>query len=607
MNLSSLFGARRRPASRRVPLSLECLEDRVVPALLEVVPNVVANGSTAFPTLSQALAKAHSGDTIQIELGSAPGSATVSVDNLTIQGNGPLGGAGALQASGTMVASLTLAANNTTVSNLFLGGATIGAGKTGERISNSIFSGSGGGVSQTYSSGAATTTNGNNTLSGNLFLAGATVQLGNTVGSNNNTASNDTIANNLFLNSAAPAVFVANESSGLTIANNRIEYTSPSGGSAILTVVDSVGTITGNVLHANGLNFAGLAIDDVSGDARTTNLTVSNNVITSSRIGIDVRHVSTTNAFNVSLTGNSLAGSPVGLALTGNGAGGNHDYGTIDVSGNDFRGYTGTSGNFAIQATDSAKNTTAVPAQGNTFGVANPQSAVSTANAPGTTIDTSTALSGGPASLAAMFEALGGGAPTAAQHSSFDGASALQQALAAVRSTQAAKALVDGLYVSLLGRAPSAGEDQAWVNAVVGGMNEEQVIVGFLSSGEYYERVSQGSASPNGAWVQSLYVNLLGRQGSTAEVNGWVSYLNASGSAGLAVATQAFVNSVEFRGAQLRVMYGSNTASLIPTPDLLKRAAPVSAGEVSGWANSGLDLLTMTAYLLSSGEFAANG
>ena len=84
----------------RARLSLELLEGRLVPSTFFVVPALSANGLNSFATLQQALGPAKAGDTIQIEPGSQPGDATVTLNNLTIKAD-PQFGNTALQNSGT--------------------------------------------------------------------------------------------------------------------------------------------------------------------------------------------------------------------------------------------------------------------------------------------------------------------------------------------------------------------------------------------------------------------------------------------------------------------------------------------------------------------------
>jgi hypothetical protein len=102
-------------------------------------------------------------------------------------------------------------------------------------------------------------------------------------------------------------------------------------------------------------------------------------------------------------------------------------------------------------------------------------------------------------------------------------------------------------------------------------------------------------------------MNLLGRQGSAAEINGWLTVLAGAGPAGLATVATGIVHSAEFRAIQVQTMYGATTAQMIPTPDILKRAVLASPAEINGWVNSALDLLSIETLFLSSAEFAADG
>jgi hypothetical protein len=608
MSLSSWFGfSRRPPLTRRTTLSLEFLEDRLAPALLKVVPSLGANGVNTFASLQQAVDAAQTTDLIQVEPGSTPGTVLPSVQKtVTIQGDPALGGATGLQATGSIIASLELAANNVTLANLFLGSVTIDINITGQTITNSILTGARGGITQLYSNTTAphSVTNGHNTISGNRFLDGASLKLGNTPGNSNNTSSNDTVSNNVFLNTGLSPVDIEGESSNLSITGNRIE--SSNGSEELVGLFDDVGTVSGNLIRGNGLVNSAIVISDLgASDELPSNVQVQSNVfVVPEGAGIRVIHHSVANTFSVSALNNTLAGSKVGISVAGDSAGGNNDFGSISISGNDLRGNTGLSGQFAIQVVNIRQNTSTITARRNIFSVANPQTVVDVSNAPGTTVDTSNPLTGGAANLTAMFQSLGGGPPTAAQHTALDGASAATQAQAAIRSAQAATTLVDGLFVSLLGRAPATGEDQGFVNAVEHGLTEEQLISAFVSSPEYFGKIAQGSPFPNGAWVQSLYLNLLGREGSAAEINGWLAVIP---SGGLAAVANGIVNSPEFRSIQIQAMYGATTVSIIPTPDILKRTALASPADVNNWALAGFDLLAIEAIFLASGEFVANG
>jgi hypothetical protein len=586
---------------------LDSLEERVTPTVYKVALNVGGSLNT-FTTLSQAVTTAQDGDTIEILAGSNPGSATVTQNNLAIVGD-PSGGYLALQASGTLIPTITLLGNNDTLSGLFVGSVTIGIGATGQTFSSNLFNGQG--VTQAFGSAFSSPSDGHNTIVGCTFINGANVTLGDTGGTSFDTAANDNVSNNVFWNPVLYAIWAQNEIGGLTIANNRITHTDPNTGLAFIEATDCTGTIAGNTVTIKAAPGAiGILANDHAFDLGTTNLTIVNNVVTSNRTGISIQHFSTTNSFAVSVANNSLAGNLVGLGLTGNAGGAGHDYGTLTVGGNDFRGYTGVGGNFAIAAIEGPSSgtpttTTVVTAQNNIFSVGNSQTP-SLVSAPArTTIDTANELTGGVATVTAMFQTLGGGPPTSAQMAAASHLSLLGQAMAAVASYQAEATFVGNLYVSLLGRMAGPTEIQGWVNLMSNAnLDQEQVIVGFLTSGEYFNKVTFSSANPTGAWVQAVYVSLLGRQAGGAEVNAWLAIAPGLGLTGMA---QGFVSSSEFRSYQVAAYYGAGDVGVVYAPDLLKRPVGPPAAEISAWIAAGRTLRIIELEILSSYEFAVDG
>jgi hypothetical protein len=597
----------RRVRSRDYRPALDCLEERLTPTLYKVA--LTGNtGQNTFATLSQAVTTAVSGDTIEILAGANPGSATVTQDNLTIIGD-PSGGYQGQQASGTVVPNLVLLGNNDTVRGLVVGSLNIGIGATGQTISNCLFSGQG--VTQAFGDAFSIPSDGNNTVVGCTFVNGANVTLGNSGGSSFDTSANDNISNNVFWNPVLYAIQVQNEIGGLVIANNRITHTDPNTGLAFIEATDCTGTISGNTVTLSAANGAiGILANDNPFDLGSTSLTISSNVVTSNVTGIAVQHFSTTDSFSVAVVNNSLAGNHVGLGLTGNAGGAGSDYGSLTIAGNDFRGYTGINGNLAIAAIEGPSSgtpriTTQLTAQGNIFSVGSTQTPSLISVPAGTVIDPSNPLTGGGGNLTAMFQTLGGGPPTAAQFAAYANRSLQVQANAAATSSQAEAVFVGNLYVSLLGRVGAAAEITGWTNVMTSAhLSQEDVIVGFVTSTEYYNKVAFNSSNPLGAWIGSLYVNLLGRVAGGSEINGWLSI--APGLSRAAIAG-GFVGSLEFRRYQVAAFYGAGTVGVPYAPNLLKRGVAPSAAEIASWIGPARSLIVIEIDMLMSAEFAVDG
>src|SRR5207302_5410421 len=72
-------------------------------------------------------------------------------------------------------------------------------------------------------------------------------------------------------------------------------------------------------------------------------------------------------------------------------------------------------------------------------------------------------------------------------------------------------------YQQLLGRTPGSVEVTGWVGAMQHGLSDTQVLVGFLSSPEYYGRAGNSAQ----AWVDALYRDALGRSADTGGETSW--------------------------------------------------------------------------------------
>src|SRR5262245_18281541 len=136
---------------------------------------------------------------------------------------------------------------------------------------------------------------------------------------------------------------------------------------------------------------------------------------------------------------------------------------------------------------------------------------------------------------------------------------------AVIVSAEARARFVDDIYRTLLTRGRSMAERASWLRALSDGASRDDVTAGLLASQEYFNALGSSSNL-----VQSLYANVLGRTGSTAEVNSWLSALQSGLSRnGLA---KGFLESAENRRLVVGEFYRT----------LLGRGA--SPAEIAGWA-----------------------
>jgi hypothetical protein len=168
-------------------------------------------------------------------------------------------------------------------------------------------------------------------------------------------------------------------------------------------------------------------------------------------------------------------------------------------------------------------------------------------------------------------------------------------AYAISHSPEALTHSVDGFYVKFLGRQAVGGEEGVWVAALEHGATEEQVIAVILSSPEFAARANAliGGANTDANYVQALYMLLLNRTASTADVNTWLAAL-PNGRVAVAL---AFLGSQEYRTDVVTQLYGT----------LLDRPTAPPASAVAGWVNSGLDILAIEVVFASSAEYFQNG
>src|SRR5262249_5994674 len=138
-------------------------------------------------------------------------------------------------------------------------------------------------------------------------------------------------------------------------------------------------------------------------------------------------------------------------------------------------------------------------------------------------------------------------------------------------------------YIRFLGRQSDTAGRNAWINILQHGASLESVEAGFITSPEYVSHIDTD-------FVQSLYINLLGRTGSAAELALWNNSVQSLGLAGIA---NAFLTSQEYRGDNVSADF-----------QLFLHRSP-SPTETSAFVGLATDLLGIEAAVLSSPECLA--
>lgn len=148
-------------------------------------------------------------------------------------------------------------------------------------------------------------------------------------------------------------------------------------------------------------------------------------------------------------------------------------------------------------------------------------------------------------------------------------------------------ALIDGYYLSTLGRLPDPSGRAYWISVIKGGATPAEVAAYFYASPEYFTR----SGRTNKMWVTDLYIQILRRQPDAAGRDYWAGLADR----GLAreVIAYDFYQSIESRRDRVKRLYR----------DLLGRN-PDSAGHAY-WAEilaNGRDV-DLAIFLASSQEY----
>jgi hypothetical protein len=590
-----------------------------------------ADNVTTFGNLHDLLNQANvqSGDVIQIEPGSTPGHIVdadiPNVPNLTIQGD-PNSDLISMPevflddnvtidttrqgfsfkhlqfdiTNGTLQLLANSAITDCHVKVDFAGEGIEVDGPTAAVISDSYFETDNPQSSQADLLRVATPGSSHNRITDNQFVAftGTDITLLDYAGA---AAGSDLVAHNTFNGNTggSPLLQVTGSNKGLTIQGNTFTDGDPLG--VAIEVVPDVHNLQ---ILDNSISLPlGSSVSDgivvIAGNSlSSSNMIIAHNHISTAGqgTGIELRGQAPGVTLAARVEDNDLQGNGVGVFIA---AGKNGSVTGIDLGGgsqgslgaNNFRGDS-----FAITTTASAGP---IQARMNIFSVTDPTTVIydHKNNLALTPVVATSPLTGNAAFVDTLYldflhrtgdvnnQSDAGGWVTLLNQST--PAAAVANAIA--HSQEALGVAVDGLYHRFLGRDSDPTGRAGFVGWLQSGATLENVIAVMLASPEY-----QSHTNADAVFVESLYQNLLHRTGDVSEVLGWLGQLPQLGRAGVA---QAFLSSQEYREWEVGDDYAH----------LLHRTAPPSAAEVDGWASSGMDILTIDAFIAASPEFQANG
>jgi parallel beta-helix repeat protein len=649
----------------RARLAVEPLEDRLALSTLFVVGSGGTVDATHFQTLQGALGVANNADTININPGvainsvgstlgqpsgaatvgqtSSPSDSTLIVGNAVTTGEEVQIGAGASAETDLVLRSTSGPGGQFT---LTLKVPLAFTHNVGERIDTIGKIGIGAAVTIVGGAGPSGT-NVNSpldvwgvtigaTLENLNFAAGAPIGL--LTGSQSTTISNSTLSllsevgggtnnghNVIEFDKAPLGIVLTGNNSNTPTADQIIDVQGASlslehddgaklqgNGLGGLSVFDSQNiVISGNTISSNG---AFVTLGSTSGTTLPLSATVTNNTFRINGLLLSPSAANGAN-FRVLLQGNDFQLNTIGITDITDGTANATAAGTIDagggalgsLGGNDFHGYSGQAGQFAIALLDplgTNNSSGAISAHNNLWSVANPNQVVqdshnNTSSTSAGTVDVGAVqLTPDQQFVQSVYNHFLGRSGQLSELTAWTtqipiyGTTGVANAINT--SQEGVTRTVNGLYQQLLGRQADAGGLSFWVSRFRAGVSLEGVMSGFVGSGEYYARFAAGSSAPNTAYVAALYQNLLNRAGTSGEVAFWVSHLSSLGTVGVA---SAFLQSGEYRTIFVTGLYST----------LLRRPGAPSAGEVAGWVNSAEPLLAIEASFAGSMEFYVNG
>jgi hypothetical protein len=585
--------ARSQPRPRRFQarLSLEGLETRLVPASVLVVPISQLEDASHFHTLAAGIAAAGVGGVVTIEPGVSPDPRSpvlVDQEGITIQGDPNV------PASALPSYQLSVQANAVNIGNLELDSLVVGADA------------SGGNVSETNVHNCVITTlqafDFESTYTDNVITGSATFKQINAQGGGVAIQDNTFSGPGQTLQGAnMDQVLLDLEGcSGAIVSQNT--FFEPDG--QVIQVHNchsfQVGrlsiptTIVDNTISTPGSQFstAIVVIQDGNG---VSNVKIQNNEFDTAT-GL-LMEVSTGDDahFRAYVEGNDFHNDPVvGVAVIGDSA----SAGTIDMGGgtlgslggNNFRGFAPPVDQFkaAIEIVNAPNEV--VAARNNIFSAGvDPADVVFSGPGGGGSADVSNPLSSQRASIQALYNEVLGRTGSLAELDGWVSVLNTQGQSVVVndilRSQESLGRIVDGFYIRFLGRQSDAGGRAGWISFLQHGGTEEHLETLFVTSPEYLSHI-------NTDFVQSLYINILGRTGDANELAGWNNQIQKLGLAGIA---NGFTGSVENRTDTLDSYFQT----------FLHRAPTTT--ETNTFVNSSADLLSMEGAVLSLPEYFSNG
>ena len=633
--LSRLFPAAPVARSR---FGVEPLEDRLTPNNRFVVPlTVTADNVTNFHSLAAALTTSGltSGNVVEIEPASTPGDITnanvaaINAQNVTIRGAAGFAPSELPVVRTADAITVTWAANELTLQNLNLRldyllkftanvavrNSYIVVGATGNNGIDCYFTNhvdlrgntivDTGSTASRYLVGVDPYSTSINTIQGNTIVSSSASTTLLSYGGNPEFAY-DVVSNNTFVRSVpfgsagGPKMVSFAHGSWVTIRNNT--FRDDRAENAALHIDGAVNAyVSDNVFALNYPAFSpGGAALELSGTAANGVLaTIQGNSFATGPYGraIDLA-VNDATTFDVKLERNTFLENSAGVHITASSAAAAVSHidlgggGQGSLGGNNFRGFPGRASGTSVGAIivdGGGINLSAqtVLAQGNLFGVADPETVIYDRADSGTQADVlaTNAPTGNAAFVQALYARYLHRVGTLANPNDAGawvnfmaaGGTQAQVANGIIRSQEALGYVVDDLYRTILGRDADDEGRSHHVNLLANGWTVEQVQMGLYGGAEYAVRFPG-----NAAYVANLFYTLLDRVPSAADLNAWLNLLPSLGRGGVAA---GFINSVEYRNRVVKGLFF----------DMLKRTTGTAptAQQVTSWVNTGLDVQSL--------------